>query len=100
MTQYINLTDTDHGDVPVDSGRLLIVDPCHLPPDLVHHLTRPNACGVTTAVLVSTPSGDGFYPVIGEGGALVVLDPHHSANDPSRWGAGQINREDARDAVL
>ena len=100
MTEYINLTDTDHGDVPVDSGHLLIVDPCHLPPDLVARLTRPNEHGVTLGVVVSTPSGDGFYPVVGESGALVVLDPLHDADHPAAWGDGYVYREVVTDAVL
>ena len=100
MTDYLNFTDTDHGDVPVDSGHLLIVDPCHLPSDLVARLTRPNPHGVTAAVLVATPSGDGFYPVIGEGGALVVLDLHNDPDAPTPWGDGRVYREVVLDAVL
>ncbi|MBG6067863.1 zinc finger domain-containing protein [Micromonospora ureilytica] len=56
-------TDRDHGAVPVDSGHLLIVDPCHLPPALVDALTRPNRYGVTLAVMLETPSGDGMFDV-------------------------------------
>ncbi|WP_225753969.1 hypothetical protein [Actinotalea sp. Marseille-Q4924] len=100
MTAFISLTESEHGDVPVDSGHLLIVDPCHLPPDLVASLTRPNRHGVTAAALVATPSGDGLYPVIGERGALVVLDPHHDDTDPASWGDGRAYREVVLDEVL
>lgn len=64
------------GEIPVDSGRVLLVDPCHLPPDLVERLTSPNPYGVTVAAVVDTPTGDGLYPVVSEPGALVVLDPY------------------------
>lgn len=76
---YIPMHTSDHGDVPVDSGRLLVVDPCHLPEGQVAALTAMNSRGVRRAVAVATPSGDGFYPVLGEEGALVVLDPYESA---------------------
>ena len=81
------------GMTPYTPGRLL-------PPDLVARLTRPNPHGVTAAVLVATPSGDGPYPVIGEGGALVVLDLHHDPDAPTSWGDGRVYREVVLDAVF
>ncbi|SIR12931.1 hypothetical protein [Micromonospora avicenniae] len=78
----------DLGRVPVDSGRLLVVDPCHLPPELVARLTRPNEHGTTLAAIVGTPHGDGWYPVVGEPGALAILDPHHDYDSEPEDGDG------------
>lgn len=57
--------------VPVDSGSLLVVDPCYLDTATLERLTRPNERGLTAAVIVGTPHGDGFFgiepaPVDGE----------------------------------
>jgi hypothetical protein len=73
--------DDDLGEIPVDTGRVLLVDPCHLPPDLVERLTSPNPYGVTVAAVVNTPHGDGLYPLASEPGALVLLDPYSE----DRW---------------
>ena len=75
----------EHGRVPVDSGQLLIVDPTHLPADLVRRLVRSNEFGVRVALQIDTPSGDGWYDVVGEEGALVILDPHYEDGDEP-WG--------------
>ncbi|PFG44159.1 hypothetical protein ATJ88_2877 [Isoptericola jiangsuensis] len=54
---------TEHGEVRVDSARLLIVDPAYLPADLVERLTTPNAYGVSPALMLCTPSVDGWHDV-------------------------------------
>lgn len=51
---------TEGNPIPVDSGSLLIVDPCHLPAEILDRLTTSDAYGVTLAVVVPT-NGDGFY---------------------------------------
>lgn len=71
----------DFGSVLVDSGHLLIVDPCHLPPDLLQTLSTPNAYGYTPAVVVQTPMGDGLYEVQGRPGCLEVVDPYAEPGD-------------------
>jgi hypothetical protein len=78
------------GRVPVDSGHILIVDPCNIPPDVLHAITSPNAAGITVAVVVQTPSGDGSYPVDGSPGSLTVYDPYacDDADDDPRPGGG------------
>jgi len=81
-------SETDHGAVPVDSGQILIVDPCHLPPEVYAALTAPNEYGITAATVVQTPMGDGLYPVLGESGALVILDPYADEDgNGGPWGA-------------
>lgn len=68
--------DEHLGDVPVDSGTLLIVDPCHLPPEVLEAIARPNRHGVTLATVVATPLGDGMYGVYSTPEGLVVGDPY------------------------
>lgn len=79
--------EVEHGSVPVDSGRLLIIDPCNLPADLVAQVTTPNAYGVTVGVLVGTPTGDGWYPVWSTPGTLSIDDPYAGpeATDQRPW---------------
>ena len=48
--------------VPVDSGTLLVVDPCNLPAGLLEEITSPNEHGVTVAVAVAVGS-DGWFRV-------------------------------------
>lgn len=80
---------SDLGRVLVDSGHILIVDPCHLPPELLRKLTTPNAYGVTVGTLVATPCGDGAYPVEGGPYGLAVVDPYSNPDDPdTRPGGG------------
>jgi hypothetical protein len=56
----------------VDSGLLLIVDPCHIPPDLLAYLT--SEC---LAAIVST-GGDGFYlPETSCNGHRITIDHVH-----------------------
>jgi hypothetical protein len=70
------------GYVPVDSGRISVLDPCgalclaaefaRAPLDL----DNPNAYGVQTSVTVSTVYGDGWYPVyleVGDDGLPVAI---------------------------
>lgn len=63
------------GEVPVDAGMLLVVDPCHLPPDVLKQLVTPNKYGVTLAVMVKTPFGDGGYAVEASLSTLTIRDP-------------------------
>lgn len=72
------------GVLPVDSGHVLIVDPCHLPDELVAALTSPNEHGVTVGVMAPTLVGDGLFPVIhDEFGLAVDLDSlDGTATDP------------------
>lgn len=80
---------TDHGDVLVDSGRVFIVDPAHLPPELVAKLTTPNEYGRTAAVMAQTPSGDGAYTVLSEPGfGLTVMDRHAAFDEETRTAEG------------
>lgn len=43
------------GDIPVDTGRILIVDPCHIPVDLLMELQERGL-----GVVFGTPYGDGW----------------------------------------
>jgi len=43
--------------VRVDSGTLLLVDPCRLDDETLERLTNPNEHVVTRAVIVPTPNG-------------------------------------------
>lgn len=52
---------TGNDMVPVDSGTLLIVDPCHLPEDVLEKLITPNKYGVTSASVIQAPGGDGLF---------------------------------------
>lgn len=54
------MTHTTAHAIPVDTGRLLLVDPAHLPADLLHELTHPNPHGITTAALIHV-GDDGWY---------------------------------------
>jgi hypothetical protein len=85
MTNSNALPDVQHGRIPVDSGHLLIVDPAHLPADLLRRLVQPNEFGVRAALQIATPSGDGWYDVVGEEGALAILDPNYKDGDEP-WG--------------
>lgn len=84
-------TDTDHGDIVVDSGCILLVDPCFVPDDLVNRLTTPDALGVKRAVVVATPHSAGEYNVASEPGLLFVIDPWRDVDetgkvvDTTRW---------------
>lgn len=69
-------TRADLGPVPVDSGQLLICDPCNLPPELVRALTSPNAYGVTVAVVTPTQHGDGAYDVEVHSDGVTIWDPY------------------------
>jgi hypothetical protein len=60
------------GTVPVDSGRVLLVDACHLPEDLLRALTTPNEHDVTLGVLAATPYGDGLFHIDSYKGMLIV----------------------------
>lgn len=66
--------------IPVDSAQLFIVDPCHLPHELVAALTLPNDHGVTLAALVGT-GADGSYDLIGGGDVLGILVPEYLRDD-------------------
>ena len=87
----IDELETYHGAIPVDTGQILLVDPAHIPAALLRKLTTPNKYGVTAAVLVQTPVGDGTYRVFGEPGALVVDDPYFDPDgdplDGNPWGS-------------
>lgn len=74
------------GSVPVDSGTLLIMDPCNLPREVLRQITTPNENGVSAAVVVSTPMGDGFYRVVGTPGALTIEDPYFDGSEYNGWG--------------
>lgn len=71
-------TTTDLGAIPIDSGRLLLVDPANMPPALVERLTHPNRHGVTLAAVLNVPGGDGWAPVFSDSEALVVLAPYET----------------------
>lgn len=59
------------GHVPVDSGRISIVDPSYARElgdnnavyDPTEGVDQPNAHGVVTSVTTRTPYGDGVFPV-------------------------------------
>jgi hypothetical protein len=70
--------------VPVDTGRVLIVDPCHLPDSLVRSLTTPLEHDTPApAVLVPTPFGDGWYPIgrTDTGELVIDVNPHRDETD-------------------
>jgi hypothetical protein len=79
------------GSIPVDSGMILVVDPCNIPKDLLRKLTTPNEHGVTVAALVNTPAGDGWYPVVGEDGALLIVDPYGNLHEETGGGWGPVD---------
>jgi len=56
------------GDIPVDSGRILIVDPCHIPADLLIELQER---GLGTVFV--TPYGDGWMNVLSVDQDLIVV---------------------------
>lgn len=77
---------TDHGAIPVDTGRILLVDPTHIPDDLLRKLTTPNEFGVTVGIMVGTPDGDGAFNVTGTPCGLEIDDPCAEEDDSeSRW---------------
>lgn len=66
----------DFGRVPVDSGRLLILDPRHLPTEVVSALTTPCEHGVSAGIVVATPAANSLLAVAGFDGDLVIFDPY------------------------
>ena len=67
--------------IPVDTGRILLVDPCHLEDDMLTVLLEKQANGVTLGVIVDT-AHDGWFAVVNEDGPLhfvtsfeVVMEP-------------------------
>jgi hypothetical protein len=78
MTDTIAPEPNCLGQVPIDSGRLLLVDPCHIPDDLLATLTTPNEYGVVVGVMLAVPGGDGDVKVWDEGeddGMLTLWGP-------------------------
>lgn len=51
--------------VPVDSGLLLTVDPCHLPVEVLRALVTPDKDGVARGVITNAPGGDGWHEPAG-----------------------------------
>lgn len=73
------------GRFPVDTGMFLIVDPAFLKQD-VEELLKPDENGVVKAVLVRTPAGDGWYELLADDGALIILDPWGNIMDKPNGG--------------
>lgn len=69
------------GQVLVDSGTVLLVDPANLPREALAAVLVPNEHGVTLGVLVKTPHGDGLHPVFSDDDALALLSPY----GPGTW---------------
>lgn len=81
----------EYGDVLIDSGHILIVDPCHLPSALLAQLTQPNEHGVPLGIVARTPSGGGAYTVSGHIGELVIVDPNVDFDFDFDQGAGTLS---------
>lgn len=80
------LDDPDALDaVPVDSGNLLIVDPCHIDAGTLAAITQPNEYGVTAGVVVSTPAGDGWVGLYNEGDGTLHLQAPFWEHDGGDW---------------
>ena len=62
------------GETEVVSGRLLIVDPAHLPPDLVHQLTHAHSPYTRARATIVNVTSDGLYRVLREPDGLIIID--------------------------
>ena len=73
------------GLVGVDSGQVLLVNPCALPLKVLRQITTPNALGYISAVVVGTPGGDGLFPVASIEEDLVVF-----ADQGAEWRSADV----------
>lgn len=62
------------GSVQVQTASLLLVDPGHLPADVVARLLTPDADGHTPGMVLGL-AGDGMYDVVSAPGVIGVVDP-------------------------
>ena len=69
--------------VAIDSGTLLLVDPCHIPAEVLAAILTPNDHGVTAGFTVWTPGGDGWIlgdsVLLDDGTAVLILYPPNEA---------------------
>lgn len=71
------ITDWEHiGNVAVDSGRIVLGDPCHVKLDDLRGLAGTGQLEDQLSVLCSAGFGDGLYPV----------DVRWLQGDPNKWG--------------
>ncbi|MEJ5945623.1 hypothetical protein WDZ17_10000 [Pseudokineococcus basanitobsidens] len=69
------------GAVRVETAALLLVDPAHLPSDLVTRLLTPVGGGQAPGMVVAL-AGDGAYDVISTPDGLGIVDPYRAEGFP------------------
>lgn len=88
------------GSVQVDTASLLLVDPGHLPADVVARLLTPGADGRTPGIVLGLV-GDGMYDVVSFPGGIEVADPYgahgypHEAISLKQWTDLRASEQDA-----